>query len=387
MNIISIAGARIPSDTANSIQVMKVCQALVQLGHKVTLLVPGGTPRRITAADSHWSELRAAYGLHTSFDFEYLPATGLLGRRIFSLQAVRRALALDCSLVYTWFPQSAVFALLTGRPVVFEIHEPPSGVFGPLWYQLFAALPGRKRLVSITQALVQVLNRRYGTRLRPDEIVIAPNGVDLGRFASLPDPEPARRQLSLPQAPTVLCAGHLYAGRGADLFLALAEATPDAQFVWVGGRPQDVAEWRERAAGLANVTFTGFVPNQEIPLHLAAGDVLLMPYGQTIAGSSGGNSAEICSPMKMFEYMAAGHAILTSDLPVIREVLDETTAVFCPPEDVQAWQSALRALLDDPARRQALGKSARCMVEKYTWQTRAERTLDGFWNEKRESIL
>jgi glycosyltransferase involved in cell wall biosynthesis len=285
---------------------------------------------------------------------------------------------LETDLIYTWFPQSAVFGLLAHKPVIFEIHEPPSGRIGPLWYRLFAKIPGRKRLVSITQALVQVLNAGYETGIRKDEIVLGPNGVDLERFSSLPNPETARRQIGLIQSPTVLCTGHLYAGRGADMFLALAKSAPDVQFVWVGGRSQDVAEWRERAKGLANVTFTGFVPNRDIPLYQAAGDILLMPYGRTIAGSSGGNSAEICSPMKMFEYMAAGRAILTSDLPVIREVLDESVAVLCPPEDIPAWQSALRSLLDDTSQQRALGEAACRRAKNYTWQARAQRTLEGF---------
>ncbi len=374
MNIIAVAGARIPSDTANSIQVMKVCQGLAQLGHRVTLIVPALPPN----AGPQASDLQTLYGLHTPFEIEYLPAVGALGRRLFTLRAVRRALALGGDLIYTWFPQSAVFALLAGKPAIFEIHEPASTPTGRIWYRLFAALPGRKRLVSITQALVQILNRNYHIRLRPEEVVIGPNGVELERFVSLPDPKTARRQIGLPASPTVLCAGHLYAGRGAGLFLTLAASTPEAHFVWVGGRPQDVSIWREKAAGLDNVTFTGFVPHEQIPLYQAAGDILLMPYEHSIAGSSGGDSSTFCSPMKMFEYMAAGRAILSSDLPVIREVLDESMAVFCPPEDAAAWQTALRALLHDPARRATLAKNARRAAEKYTWLARAKQTLEGF---------
>jgi glycosyltransferase involved in cell wall biosynthesis len=82
--------------------------------------------------------------------------------------------------------------------------------------------------------------------------------------------------------------------------------------------------------------------------------------------------------MKMFEYMAAGRAILTSDLPVLREVLDETKAVFSPLEQVEAWESALGVLLADPQRRQALGQSARTAVEQYSWVKRAQRVLEGF---------
>jgi glycosyltransferase involved in cell wall biosynthesis len=160
----------------------------------------------------------------------------------------------------------------------------------------------------------------------------------------------------------------------------LAKRFPDASFVWVGGRPEDTRVWEPRALsiGLSNVTFTGFVPNERIPLYQAAADVLLMPYGKTVATSSGGNTAEICSPMKMFEYMAAGRAILTSDLPVLHEVLDDSMAVFCPPDDAARWGTALGGLLADGKRQQALGQRARAAVAKYDWRERAQRVLEGF---------
>jgi glycosyltransferase involved in cell wall biosynthesis len=140
-----------------------------------------------------------------------------------------------------------------------------------------------------------------------------------------------------------------------------------------------VEAWKGRAARLPNVSFTGFVPNERIPLYQSAADVLLMPYQRTVATSSGGNTAEISSPMKMFEYMAAGRAILTSDLPVLHEVLDEKTAVFCPPGDPAAWESALAQLLKDDNDRQTLGQRARVAVEQYSWVRRAQHVLEGFY--------
>jgi len=142
------------------------------------------------------------------------------------------------------------------------MHDFPGGFFGPFWFRLFVSWHGRKRLLPITAALRTVLERNY--RHLPDEqVVIAPDGVDLERYASLPDPVTARRELGLPVASTVLCTGHLYEGRGADLFLALAGKYPQVSFVWVGGRPTYVETWKSRAAAqsLANVTFTGFVSN------------------------------------------------------------------------------------------------------------------------------
>ena len=370
MKILAIAGSTIPSDTANSIQVMKACNALAQLGHDLTLIVPETNVERLTF------NVQQHYGIESSFPIEWLSGSS---RRLFTFNSVRRALAHNPDLLYVWMPQSAVFGLLARKPVIFEAHLQPTGRFGPAWHRAFARFPGRKRLACITFALKRTLEEDHHMRMRARDVVIAPNGVELERFASQPDPEPVRRLIGLREAPTVLCAGHLYAGRGADLFLELAKWTPQASFVWVGGRQADVEEWKRKAAGLSNVSFVGFVPNVELPRYLAAADVLLMPYARSILGSSGdASSAAVASPMKMFEYMAAGRAILTSDLPVIREVLDEHNAVFCPPEDIRAWRAALTDLLADSRLRAALATQARREVEQYTWLARAQNILNGF---------
>jgi glycosyltransferase involved in cell wall biosynthesis len=85
--------------------------------------------------------------------------------------------------------------------------------------------------------------------------------------------------------------------------------------------------------------------------------------------------------MKLFEYMATGRAILTSDLPVIHEVLNENNASFAPPEDPQAWQEALTNLFDHPRKMKALGKSARKDSRQYNWLDRERKTLASFLDE------
>ncbi len=373
MKIFAIATSQIPSDTANSIQVMKACQALKQLGHEVTLLVPNNPQFTITN-----QQLVSHYGITTPFEIIHLPSRS---RRRFTWDAVRRAKAAGADLLYVWPPQSAAFGMLAGLPVVFELHDLPTGLAGPNWFRLFVRLRGRKRLLLITDALRGVIERELRLSLKKTDVVIAPNGVDLERFDSLPDPSTARQQLGLTETQTVICTGHLYSGRGADLFLELAARERRTHFLWVGGRPEDVTGWRSRAEALRldNVTFLGFVPNEKLPLYQAAADVLLMPYGRVIGISTGvGRSAEVSSPMKMFEYMAAGRAILASDLPVIREVLDDTTASFAPPENVDAWTAALKELLYNPQWRDILARNARATVEKYTWLERARRAVAGF---------
>jgi glycosyltransferase involved in cell wall biosynthesis len=192
----------------------------------------------------------------------------------------------------------------------------------------------------------------------------------------------ARRKLNLPEGATVGFTGHIYPGRGADLLLALAKRIPKVNFLWVGGTTELVQFWREqlRKAGVTNVTMTGFVEHASVPMYQAASDILLMPYGRSIEASSGQDIAEVINPMKMFEYMAAGRAIVSADLPSIREVLNEGNAAFCEAGDwekvIRDWVLEIQALLDDEARRLALGAQARRDAEQFTWAKRQEQVLE-----------
>jgi glycosyltransferase involved in cell wall biosynthesis len=160
---------------------------------------------------------------------------------------------------------------------------------------------------------------------------------------------------------------------------------PHVNFLWVGGTPELVTYWKTKLenAHTSNVTMTGFVEHSRIPLHQAAADILLMPYSRSIEASSGQDIAEVINPMKMFEYMASGRAIVCADLSVIREVLHEGNAVFVDSsgelenQRIRDWRLAIELLLADEWRRLALGAQARKDVEKYSWVMREERELTG----------
>jgi glycosyltransferase involved in cell wall biosynthesis len=160
---------------------------------------------------------------------------------------------------------------------------------------------------------------------------------------------------------------------------SLAKLNPEINMLWVGGEPADVERWSRRleGQGITNITLTGFIPNQQLPLYQAACEILLMPYQHSIAGSSGGDTARFASPMKVFEYLATGRAILSSDLPVLREVLDETCSVFLPADDTGAWDNAIKELILNPERRKSLGNKAAEKAQRYSWAGRAERILEG----------
>ncbi len=373
MKIVCIAASFIPSNTANSIQVVKVSQALAALGHEVHLLVPGEEA-------SDWEELKDHYGLSEVFEIRWIQENLTFRRYDFAYKAVREARRLAPELVYTWVLQAGVLALWRMLPVVLELHDRVTGRMGPWLFKRFWASKVTKRVLTNTSALRQIIISEFDLQDFLGQITVAPNGVDLERYQDLPSPSEARKALGLPEGFTAGYTGHFYAGRGMDLMFKLAQGLPEVQFLWVGGDPQDVSLWKNRAEtkGVNNLTLTGFVDNARLPLFQAAADVLLMPYETQIAGSGGGDSAEIASPMKMFEYLAAGRPIVSSDLRVIYEVLDESTTLFCPPGDFAAWKSVLQMLQGDPSRRGKFGQAARKTAGRYTWRKRAEKALEDF---------
>ncbi|HZJ25360.1 MAG TPA: glycosyltransferase, partial [Anaerolineales bacterium] len=269
MRIAAITNSRIPSLTANSIQAMKVCQALVQLGHNVHIFAPRETD--IVSPDV----LREHYGLRISPDLTLLPSLRRLKRFDFTLHAQSAARKFKADLIYTWLPQSAVMALWRGYPVILEIHAGVTGHLGPWWLRQFWKAQGRKRATVTTQALRKAIQRSTGfiiteeSGFENEAVIVAPNGVDLERYENLPDPSSARRQLNLKDGLTVGFTGHIYPGRGADLLFELAKQITAVNFLWVGGTPELVSYWQSRLSDiqLTNVMMTGFIEHSRIPLY------------------------------------------------------------------------------------------------------------------------
>lgn len=379
MKIALITNSKIPSLTANSIQAMKVAQALVQLGHDLKIFAPAETE------PVSKETLLAHYGLRVAPPIELIPSVKSLRRLDFILRSQRAAESFHADLIYTWLPQSAALALTRKMPVVLEMHADVAGKMGAWWLRQFVKMNGRKLITTTNLALKKILERSIQSII--SNHLVAPNGVELEKYQNLPAPAEARKQLNLKENFTAGFTGHIYPGRGAELLFELAKSLPAVNFLWVGGTPELVEFWRGKLneARMTNVTMTGFVQHEQIPLYQAASDILLMPYSKSISASSGQDIAEVINPMKMFEYMAAGRAIVSADLDSIREVLNEKNAILCEPVNaamvdqelgIRNWKMAIESLLADEARRQALGSQARKDVERFMWVAREKRVIE-----------
>lgn len=392
MKIAVIAPNRIPARSANTIQVMKMAQAFSSLGHQVEVVYPSLSAPNEQPGTS-WDELAAHYGLQYRFPIVNLASNPRLRKYDYAWRSVQRVHATEAELVYTRLLQAAALASLGGIPTILELHDLPTGWMGPVLFKLFLRGRGRRRLVLISTALKMDICRLFNFSNAENLIRVAPDGVDLSRYAGLLSPDQARKSIK----PDLLAnlgeqglpfdagrftagySGHLYPGRGVGLMLELAERLPDLNFLIMGGEPDEVSDYRQLAAGraLKNLVLTGFIPNAELPRYQAACDVLLMPYQHKVAASSGGDISRYLSPMKLFEYLASGRAILSSDLPVFREVLSPDVALLLPPDSLERWVAALLQLKADDERRRELGRRARQKSGIYSWEVRAANLLAG----------
>ncbi len=380
MKILIAAPTYLPSRRANTIQVMKMAQAASNLGNQVCVLVPdpgqGGYFR--------WEALANHYGLQHPFEMAWLPVWPGLRGYDYGFKVVRYFRQWGADLLYTRFPQAAAYASGLNLPTILEVHDLPRGTFGRFLFRLFLQGKGARRLVVITQSLKDAITHTISRLPESPFTQIMPDGVDLVRYKNLPPPVKARQYLksnALPELPvsqfTLGYSGHLYPGRGVDLILEIASRLPHLFFLVVGGDPETVEKVQQVVEDrrLENVLLTGFVSNSKLPQYQAACDILLMPYQTRIAASSGGDIGRFLSPMKLFEYLACGRVILSSDLPVLTEVLNAENAVLLPPDRVDAWVAAIQQLALDPKRRDSLASQARQDAQRYTWEARAARIL------------
>ena len=381
LKLLYLANNRIPSEKANSLQIMQSCQAFQQMGAEVTLVAPH---RIQPSAMRHVREPFQYYGLRTRFRVDRLPcldllevAPGFAQPAAFALQATSFALAAvaylfshRADLYYTRDPLTVTLMALAPAPVrlrtAYEAHTFPSS--GPRRRVHLWAIQRLGRLVCITRGLAEAY---VACGIDPNRILVAADAVDLERFAALPEKNEARRLLRMAaEARVVVYTGHLYEWKGAHTLALASRFLPPGFLVYVvGGTAEDLAAFRRflQAEGLDRVRPVGHVPPDQIPAYLAAADVLVLPNS-----ARSEISARFTSPMKLFEYMAAGRPIVASRLPSIQEVLrNGENAVLVEPDDPERLAEGITALADDEVLAARLAAAAHVEAQSNSWDARA----------------
>jgi glycosyltransferase involved in cell wall biosynthesis len=197
---------------------------------------------------------------------------------------------------------------------------------------------------------------RYARARGARRVALCPNGVDVDLFAPAP--------IASMRRPSAVFTGTLRPWHGietlADAWRLLGPVAPPLTVVGDGpGRPllEDVG-----------ARMTGALPHTQVPAVLARADIGIAPYAA--------DAPPYFSPLKLFEYLAAGLAVVAAEIPGVTEVVDRRSAVLVPPGDPEALAHAVASLAADRRRRARLGRSGRALAEQHTWSQRARAVLE-----------
>ncbi len=362
-----VASARMPNEKAYGIQMAKMCEALIEAGVDLTLVVP-----RRGAQES----VREFYGLKVDVPTLWLPALELHRYKRFGYFCMTLSFMISYS-VFLWYRYlkgerfllytvdvdrySSFLLALIPVPLFSEMHgaKPRTFVQRVLFWRV-------RGVIAINEIIVKELKKtfmRSGARF-----LVEQNGVDLESF-SPQDKAPARAAVGLPDVPVVLYAGRFYDWKGLEIIPRAAALTPDIRWQIVGGTQDEFAAVVEETLP-KNLYFSGGRPHKEMPLWIAAADAVVV-----LGTKRDEQSYRWTSPMKLFEYMAAGRPIVASGTPALKEILSTRSALLYEPDNAEDLANKVRQAVSRDGKHAPLIAEAARAVQSRTWSHRAQRVL------------
>jgi glycosyltransferase involved in cell wall biosynthesis len=345
-----ITSISFPSTLANRINTLSTAEALTNVGHEVVLI---GNNIKISGE----YDIPRVYNTKTKKLVSIVKSfLALHKKECFKIWLVREPRLLLMLILLGTLSRNKV-------PILYEVHDAPRDVFDVI--SLFMIKLRVFHIITITNNLSSDLKRRYN--FNDAQISVLADGVDLTKFNCALSKAKAREIVNYSSdKKLVLYTGNLYEWKGVYTLLEAARQLNNVNFVFVGGKAEEVEIFRERAKEFKNVVVQGYVPHNNVINFLRSADIVCLP-----------NSAELVmsnlytSPLKLFEYMASHVPIVASDISSIREVLtDNKNAYLVLPDDVSSLVEKIKFVLKD-SNSDSVAAKAFQDVQAYTWNQRA----------------
>ncbi|MFA5935805.1 MAG: glycosyltransferase [Patescibacteria group bacterium] len=373
MKIIYIENVRIPSERAHAYQIVQTCAWFARLGHEVTLVNPDRAGDR-DVFDVY--ELERDLFRHVRLPvvdplswkwFPFKKIAYALQRFSFSLALKKWQVNQTADVWYTRDPAMVDILKRSDRKFALELHDRPDAK-PARWNRVKLFV---QKFIVITKGLSETLRQ---LDVHPAKIRVAPDGYDPKDFLYPADHAEERRRLEIPdEAFVAIYTGSFYPWKGVDLVVGGWNRTSErAHLVLIGGPDAD----RRRLESLIAPAAKNRVHILPTVDHTQAIRAL---YGADIGLLTTSDAEPIgrlyTSPLKQFEYLAAGLPVLASDVPSSHEVLTNDVAYFYPLTEDGFVNEINKVILNVDWRVQA-SERARRLVEPYTWEARSRTILD-----------
>lgn len=380
MKIICISHWRFPSEKTMAPYMMRVLEAFAREGIDVELWAP----RRRNLPELAHADPFDYHLIERNFKIRKLPVIDLmsypLGKFGFLLMLGSFVVSVFFKMLFMRGRKDMIFYFFDLRDA-FTAHWLSDKTFSEIHMYYKSGLDFINRrgftrmrgIIAATKPLRTEIVREYA--VSEEKILYAPCGVNFERFGIDTPKAEARATLGLPQdKKIILYVGHLFPVKGVNvLFDAHRFLGADEVVYFVGGTDEDIEQFRkkwEKAGSPKNIVIVGRKPHGDIPMWLRAADILSIP--NTAKDAAG---AVESSPSKLMEYMASGRPIVASDVPGIRDVLDEGMGYFVRPDDAEAIADAVHKVFSSQYDAIACATRTRAAAKELGWDARAKSIL------------
>lgn len=374
-----IVNAKIPTDKANGYQISKMCEEFSKAGLEVELLVPT-RESRFQGDPFEFYNISKNFKFNKIKSFDFVKYHKYLGKYSFWLQSIAyffkllfRKIDKD-AIIYSRNPEIVWLFGLRGYKTIFEVHR---WAETKIWlFEYF--IKRAKKAVAVTNELKK---RCLESGFSENDVLIAPDAVDLKVFDLDILKSSAREKLKLPQDKIILGYIGRFRTMGEEKGISeilkaislLAENYSNIFFLAIGGTREDIDLYNDIAKKLGvddKILLFEKVERPMVAIYQKACDILLMPFPYTK------HFAYYMSPLKMFEYMASKRPIIASDLPSVREILNQNNAILVKPDDCKDLAEGVERIIINKELGKGLAERAFKDVQEYSWEKRAARILN-----------
>jgi len=343
---------------------------------KVTLAIPHPRERAVAAAELvsiHLAQ-KPDFQVTTYHKITVAGRFNILGS-YFGARKILNTTHADVSFVRD--PLLLHLCINSGLETVFESHgiylNEDSRLLNRLWEKDVLSKAKSDKLikfVTISHALADFWRKRG---VPEHKLLVAHDGVNADLFGSLRSKTEVRKELDLPlNGQIIVYAGSLKPDRHIERIIHLARIFKDILFVVVGGRKERRLHYESlsKDINVKNVLWIGHIPHASVASYLQAADILLMLWSWEVP------TITVCSPMKVFEYMASGRIIVGEAFPTIEEILtDDETALLAQPDDFDDLVKNIEEALYQNSESIIASRARELALKEYTWRSRAQKIL------------